>query len=84
MPTSRNRRGNIARVLLPGTTAAASARAEALKTVYWETGAVADPITAQRHRDPEEHESAEDTESCATRRLVHRLRRKIVFADLFD
>jgi branched-chain amino acid transport system substrate-binding protein len=28
---------------------AASARAEALKTVYWETGAVADPITAQRH-----------------------------------
>jgi branched-chain amino acid transport system substrate-binding protein len=29
--------------------AAASARAEALKTVYWETGAVADPITAQRH-----------------------------------
>jgi branched-chain amino acid transport system substrate-binding protein len=28
--------------------AAASARAEALKTVYWETGAVADPITAQR------------------------------------
>ncbi|MFI5281728.1 MAG: ABC transporter substrate-binding protein [Candidatus Dormibacterales bacterium] len=27
---------------------AASARAEALKTVYWETGAVADPITAQR------------------------------------
>jgi branched-chain amino acid transport system substrate-binding protein len=29
--------------------AAASARAEALKVVYWETGAVADPITAQRH-----------------------------------
>ena len=29
--------------------AAASARAEALKTVYWETGAVADPITDQRH-----------------------------------
>jgi branched-chain amino acid transport system substrate-binding protein len=29
--------------------AAASVRAEALKTVYWETGAVADPITAQRH-----------------------------------
>src|SRR6202022_528743 len=29
--------------------AAASARADALKTVYWETGAVADPITAQRH-----------------------------------
>jgi branched-chain amino acid transport system substrate-binding protein len=29
--------------------AAASARAEELKTVYWETGAVADPITAQRH-----------------------------------
>jgi branched-chain amino acid transport system substrate-binding protein len=28
--------------------ASASARAEALKTVYWETGAVADPITAQR------------------------------------
>jgi len=28
--------------------AAASARAEAMKTVYWETGAVADPITAQR------------------------------------
>jgi branched-chain amino acid transport system substrate-binding protein len=28
--------------------AAASARAETLKTVYWETGAVADPITAQR------------------------------------
>src|SRR5258708_924613 len=28
---------------------AASARAEELKTVYWETGAVADPITAQRH-----------------------------------
>jgi branched-chain amino acid transport system substrate-binding protein len=27
---------------------AAAARAEALKTVYWETGAVADPITAQR------------------------------------
>src|SRR3984893_8911117 len=26
-----------------------AARAEALKTVYWETGAVADPITAQRH-----------------------------------
>ncbi|MHB8612618.1 MAG: ABC transporter substrate-binding protein [Candidatus Dormibacteraceae bacterium] len=26
----------------------ASARAEELKTVYWETGAVADPITAQR------------------------------------
>jgi branched-chain amino acid transport system substrate-binding protein len=26
----------------------ASARAEQLKTVYWETGAVADPITAQR------------------------------------
>jgi len=26
--------------------AAASARAEKLKTVYWETGAVADPITA--------------------------------------
>src|SRR5579859_1940837 len=29
--------------------AAASQRAEELKTVYWETGAVADPITAQRH-----------------------------------
>ncbi len=29
--------------------AAASARAEQLRTVYWETGAVADPITAQRH-----------------------------------
>jgi ABC-type branched-subunit amino acid transport system substrate-binding protein len=29
--------------------AAAAARAEQLKTVYWETGAVADPITAQRH-----------------------------------
>src|SRR2546429_840104 len=29
--------------------AAASARAEELKTVYWETGAVADPITSQRH-----------------------------------
>ena len=28
--------------------AAASSRAEELKTVYWETGAVADPITAQR------------------------------------
>jgi branched-chain amino acid transport system substrate-binding protein len=28
--------------------AAASARAEQLKTVYWETGAVADPITAHR------------------------------------
>ena len=28
--------------------AAATARAEQLKTVYWETGAVADPITAQR------------------------------------
>jgi branched-chain amino acid transport system substrate-binding protein len=28
--------------------AAASARAEQLKTVYWETGAVADPVTAQR------------------------------------
>jgi branched-chain amino acid transport system substrate-binding protein len=28
--------------------AVSSARAEALKTVYWETGAVADPITAQR------------------------------------
>jgi branched-chain amino acid transport system substrate-binding protein len=28
--------------------AAASARAEELKTIYWETGAVADPITAQR------------------------------------
>lgn len=28
--------------------ASASARADALKTVYWETGAVADPITAQR------------------------------------
>src|SRR5712691_1155576 len=28
--------------------AGASARAEQLKTVYWETGAVADPITAQR------------------------------------
>lgn len=28
---------------------ASSARAEELKTVYWETGAVADPITAQRH-----------------------------------
>src|SRR4029077_3134957 len=27
---------------------AASARAEQLKTVYWETGAVADPVTAQR------------------------------------
>ena len=29
--------------------AAAAARAEELKTVYWETGAVADPITDQRH-----------------------------------
>jgi len=29
--------------------AAAAARAEELKTVYWETGAVADPITTQRH-----------------------------------
>ena len=29
--------------------ASAAARAEDLKTVYWETGAVADPITAQRH-----------------------------------
>ena len=29
--------------------AAASARAEELKTVYWETGAVADPITVHRH-----------------------------------
>jgi branched-chain amino acid transport system substrate-binding protein len=29
--------------------AVAAARAEQLKTVYWETGAVADPITAQRH-----------------------------------
>src|SRR5256712_2012524 len=29
--------------------AAASARSEELKTVYWETGAVADPITEQRH-----------------------------------
>src|SRR5207245_10118378 len=29
--------------------AAASARAEELKTVYWETGAVADPVTAKRH-----------------------------------
>ena len=29
--------------------AAASAQAEQLNTVYWETGAVADPITAQRH-----------------------------------
>src|SRR6266571_308424 len=29
--------------------AAASGRAEELKTVYWETGAVADPITDQRH-----------------------------------
>jgi branched-chain amino acid transport system substrate-binding protein len=29
--------------------AAASARADQLKTVYWETGAVADPITEQRH-----------------------------------
>ena len=29
--------------------AASSARAEELKTVYWETGAVADPITAHRH-----------------------------------
>ncbi len=29
--------------------AAASTRAEQLKTVYWETGAVADPITAQRN-----------------------------------
>ena len=28
--------------------ASSSARAEALKTIYWETGAVADPITAQR------------------------------------
>lgn len=28
--------------------ATASARAEQLKTIYWETGAVADPITAQR------------------------------------
>ncbi|HEV2033030.1 MAG TPA: ABC transporter substrate-binding protein [Candidatus Dormibacteraeota bacterium] len=28
--------------------ASASARAEALRTIYWETGAVADPITAQR------------------------------------
>jgi len=27
----------------------AAARAEQRKTVYWETGAVADPITAQRH-----------------------------------
>jgi branched-chain amino acid transport system substrate-binding protein len=29
--------------------AAAAARAEELKIVYWETGAVADPITAERH-----------------------------------
>ena len=29
--------------------AAAAARANQQKTVYWETGAVADPITAQRH-----------------------------------
>src|ERR1700730_674974 len=29
--------------------AASAARADELKTVYWETGAVADPITAQRH-----------------------------------
>ena len=29
--------------------AAAAARAEELKTIYWETGAVADPITAHRH-----------------------------------
>jgi len=29
--------------------AAASSRAEELKTVYWETGAVADPITAHSH-----------------------------------
>ncbi len=29
--------------------AAASTRAEELRTVYWETGAVADPITVQRH-----------------------------------
>ena len=29
--------------------ASASARAEELKTVYWETGAVADPITVHRH-----------------------------------
>src|SRR5438128_10369779 len=29
--------------------AAASARAEELKTVYWETGAVADPITEHQH-----------------------------------
>src|SRR5438105_12263327 len=29
--------------------AAASARAEELKTVYWETGAVADPIAVHRH-----------------------------------
>jgi len=29
--------------------AAASSRAEELKTVYWETGAVADPITAHQH-----------------------------------
>lgn len=29
--------------------AAASGRAEQLNTIYWETGAVADPITAQRH-----------------------------------
>lgn len=29
--------------------APAAARAEELKTVYWETGAVADPITSQRH-----------------------------------
>lgn len=29
--------------------ASASARAEQRKVVYWETGAVADPITAQRH-----------------------------------
>jgi len=29
--------------------AAAAARAEERKTVYWETGAVADPITVQRH-----------------------------------
>lgn len=28
---------------------AAAARAEELKTVYWETGAVADPITTHRH-----------------------------------
>ena len=29
--------------------AAAAARAEELKTVYWETGAVADPVTARMH-----------------------------------